>query len=530
MNYIVTSRQMKTAEENANRKGITFSAMMDNAGNACYKQLVKIVGEVRDMAFVVLCGRGNNGGDGIVLASKIKEHGGLALCVFVSDLPSSACAREKYAKHCKSDIHDSEPLNYALYTHREDIIEKALLNCDVIIDCVFGTGFDGELEPKLASLFKFVNLNCNVLKISVDIPSGVNPDTGKVAESAFMPAVTFMLGAAKKGLFSHPCFDFSGNLILLDIGIPDECYTEYEAVFVGEEILKHIPVRKKSSHKGDFGKLLNIAGSEKYIGAALLSSKAALKCGAGIVTLASVREVCRSIAPAIPELTYIPLYADGDGFADTEAAATVKEKLSGFSAVALGCGIGIAPQTWDLVETVLKNAVCPIILDADGIYLLSLNINVLKENDSSSISNANSVRKSKVILTPHPLEFSRLTGLSVHEIQSDRIRRAREFATKWDTVVVLKGVNTVIAAPDGQVFMNITGNPGLAKGGTGDVLTGIIGSFAAQGVKPLEAALLGVYLHGLVADRLAESVALPGLMPSDIADFLPFVMKEIAVI
>jgi NAD(P)H-hydrate epimerase len=274
-------------------------------------------------------------------------------------------------------------------------------------------------------------------------------------------------------------------------------------------------VRKKSSHKGDYGKLLNIAGCEQYIGAALLSTKAALKCGAGLVTLASVREVIRAIAPAVPEATYLPLYADAEGFADSEAAETVLNRLNGFNAVAFGCGLGITQNVLHLLEAVVKNSVCPIIFDADGIYLLSLNINILKENDRAKV------------ITPHPMEFSRLTGMSVAEIQADRIKHARDFAFKWNTAVVLKGVNTVIASPDGRVFVNTTGNPGLAKGGSGDVLTGIIASFTAQGVRPLEAAILGTYLHGLTADRLVQNTALSGLMPSDVADYLPFMMKNL---
>ncbi|MCL2694639.1 MAG: NAD(P)H-hydrate dehydratase [Oscillospiraceae bacterium] len=513
MKYIVTARQMKTAEENADRRGITFSDMMENAGIACYKQLAKVTGGVSGMAFVILCGRGNNGGDGIVLAHRIKQNGGLVLCVFVSELPGSPIARDNYAKYCANG-----ELDTSFYTHREDTVKKALTNCDVIIDCVFGTGFEGGLEPKLASLFRFINTTCensDITKISVDVPSGVNCTTGEIAENAFRPEMTFMLGAAKKGLLSHPCFDFCGDLVLLDIGIPPESYVEYEASFIGEEILRCVPQRKKSAHKGDFGKLLNIAGSESYIGAALLSTKAALKCGAGLVTLAGVRSVCRSIAPAVPEATYLPLYADADGFADGESTETLKDKLGGYNAVALGCGLGITQNTQDLTEFVVKNCSCPLILDADGINLLSLNINVLKENDKLKI------------ITPHPTEFSRLTGTSLTEIQADRIRYAREFSQKWNAIVVLKGVNTVISAPDGRVFVNVTGNAGLAKGGSGDVLTGMIASFTAQGVRPLEAALLGVYLHGLTADRLAETIALSGIMPGDIADYLPIVMRNL---
>ena len=515
MRYIVTAQQMKTAEEKADCKGITFSAMMDNAGAACCRQIARIVGGIqnlRDKAFVVLCGRGNNGGDGIVLAQRILENGGAVLCVFVSDLPSSVTARENYTKYCANGGNGELPA--AIYTHREDAVKKALTSCDVIIDCVFGTGFSGELEPKISSLFRFINNSCDALKISVDVPSGINASTGEIAESAIRPDVTLMLGAAKKGLLSHPAFDNCGDLVLLDIGIPVECYTEYEAAFISDDVLRFIPPRKKNSHKGDYGRLLNIAGSECYIGAALLSTKAALKSGAGTVTLASVKSVCRAIAPAIPEAVYLPLYADGEGYADSEAAETVKSKLDGFNAVALGCGLGITDNTRTLTEFILKNCTQPVILDADGINLLSLNINILKETDRLKV------------LTPHPKEFSRLTGISLQAVQSDRIGHAKDFAAKWNAVTVLKGVNTVVAAPDGRVFVNVTGNPGLAKGGSGDVLTGMIASFAAQGVRPFEAAMLGVYLHGLTADRLAQSVALSGIMPGDIADYLPIIMRN----
>ncbi|MDR2533063.1 MAG: NAD(P)H-hydrate dehydratase [Oscillospiraceae bacterium] len=515
MKYIVTSAQMKKTEENADRKGITPSTLMENAGAACYKQLVKLLGDVNGLAFVVLCGRGNNGGDGIVLAQKLKENGGLVLCVFVTDLPNSATAREKYSKYCVIGGSEGSALDNTLYTHREDTVKKAITNCDAVIDCVFGTGFEGELEPRLSSLFRFVNTSFEGLKVSVDVPSGINASTGEYAERAFRPDVTFMLGGAKKGLYSHPAFEACGDLVLLDIGIPDDCFSEYEAAFIDEDVLRHIPVRKKSSHKGDYGRLLNIAGSEQYIGAALLSTKAALKCGAGIVTLASVRSVCRSIAPAVPEATYLPLYADADGFADGESTETVKSKLGAFNTIALGCGLGITANTQNLTEFVLKNCSQPVILDADGINLLSLNINILKENDRIKV------------ITPHPMEFSRLTGVSVTEIQADRIRHAREFSAARNAVTVLKGINTVIAAPDGRAFVNITGNPGLAKGGSGDVLTGMIASFTAQGVRPLEASMLGVYLHGLTADELAKSTALSGIMPGDIAEILPVVMKSL---
>lgn len=520
MRFVVTSEQMKKAEELSLSKGIysSHTELMEAAGTECYKKIAHLTGEVKDKAFTVLCGRGNNGGDGIVLAQRLKENGGEVLCVFASDLPNTKSARECYSKYCESkeiteNENESERINVTLYTHREETVKKALLNCDVIVDCVFGTGFYGSLEPKLSSLFRFINNNCSALKISVDVPSGVDADTGEISEGAFRPEITLMLGAAKPGLLSHPCFDFCGNLVLLNIGLTEECFTEYAARLTGADIMRYIPRRVKSSHKGDYGRLLNIAGSERYIGAALLSTKAALKSGAGNVTLASPKNVCFSAAPAIPESTFLPLSADENGFIGENNTDLIIKYMASCTAVSIGCGLGITEETRKLTENVLENAVCPIILDADGINIVAANINVLKDNDKP------------VILTPHPLELSRMTSANVKEIQANRIEYASRYAKEWNCVLVLKGVNTVIAAPDGRISVNTTGNAGLAKGGSGDVLTGIIASFAAQGVMLFEAAVLGAFIHGQAADEMLHDVAPSGIMPSDIADILPFVMK-----
>lgn len=507
MKFVVTSGQMKNAEITAAEKGIHPTTLMENAGNECYKKIAELVGGVADKTFVVLCGRGNNGGDGIVTAARIRENGGTALCIFTTDLPSSECARESYSRYCGANGVDT-----ALYTHREDVVKKALTSCDVIIDCVFGTGFEGALETRLTELFRFVGENCRALKFSVDVPSGVNATTGEIADGAFRPDVTLVLAAVKSGLFSHPCFDFCGNLVLLNIGIPQDCYTEFTACITEDDILRYQPVRFKSAHKGSFGRLLNISGSERYMGSALLSTKAALRSGVGLIAVASPKSVCRAIAPAVPEAVYINLYSDENGYPDEDSIDEISKEIGRFTAVIIGPGIGVTAETVNLTQYVIKNSRCPVILDADGINSIKGNINSLKDNDKP------------LILTPHPAEFSRLCGIPIEEIQAARIRHASAFAREYGVVLVLKGANTVVAAPDGRVSVNPTGNAGLAKAGAGDVLTGVIGSLAAQGVGAYEAAVLGVYLHGKAADALAEKASLAGLLPSDVADYLPFVM------
>lgn len=503
MRFCVTNEQMKTAERNADSNGVPYLQLMKNAGQVCFDRIVKLLDGVKDKNIVVLSGRGNNGGDGIVITDLLLEAGANAILIFAEDLPKSECARLCYS------IYETG-LNVSMYTHQKDNVKRVIENSDAVIDCVFGTGFRGELDESLSDLFAFVN-ECETIRISVDVPSGINSDTGEVAENAFRPDFTITLGAVKKGLYSHPAFESCGILMLADIGIPQKCYESCEAILTDAVIKEFIPERKTVSHKGTYGKLLNISGSAFYTGAALLSTNAALRMGVGLCTLATPTRVINAIAAAVPEAVYYPLQQDNDGFIADSSVAQVKSNLltHKYDAVLIGCGLGNNRSTEDMTEFVVKNADCPIIIDADGLNSISSNINVLKEN------------KKGVIVTPHPAEFSRLTGKTVDEIQNDRITAAKEFAKQYNVITVLKGVNTVVAAPTGETFINTTGNAGLAKGGSGDVLSGIIASLVAQGTELFYAAVLGAYLHGLAADKLSEKKKMYGILPRDITEILP---------
>jgi NAD(P)H-hydrate epimerase len=494
MNYLVTSEQMKIAEVNAVHRGVSLLTLAQNAALSCFNYISQIVEQIQGRSFAVLCGGGMNGSDGMLIASLLRQAGGEVLCIFVGDSFSAGLAQEVYAAYAPTLITTA-------YSSNEDAVKYTLQGAHIIIDCVFGTGFREELDYKTSELFNYINNSCNCLKFSVDLPSGVNADTGQRASNAFVPNITLILGAYKKGLLCQSPVggglcnrDYCGDYSLMDIGLIEQDYTHYEAKFTTPQILAHRPKRPATSHKGNFGKLLNIAGSERYIGAALLSTKAAVKTGAGLVALAAPEQVITAIAQAIPEAVFTR--------ADLKSITT---EIQTADAVSIGCGIGVSSDSRKITEFVIRTASCPIILDADGINSICDNINVLRENKS-------------VILTPHPGEFSRLTGLTVAEIQSNRIDCAKLFAKESGAVVVLKGVNTVIASPGGNVAVNPTGNAGLAKSGTGDVLTGVIGSLAAQGVALFEAAVLGVYLHGLAADKLAEGVPLSRITASDIAN------------
>jgi NAD(P)H-hydrate epimerase len=510
MIFAVTAQQMKIAEQNAFAGGITPLELTENAGAAVAERLDKMTkGGVKNKAVSILCGRGNNGGDGVVIAARLMQMGAEAFCIFVEDLPNSPTAREVHSKYCNGE----NPVPYSLYIHREQTVRTVLESSDIIIDCVYGTGFRGALELPLAELFAFVGEQCDhALRIAVDMPSGVNATSGEISTGSFKPDATITLGAIKTGLLSLPCFDFAGDIIIANINLPDECYTEYEARLTSNDILSFIPKRKKTSHKGDFGRLLNVAGSERYIGAAVLSTKAALKAGAGLVMLAAPKAVTHIAAVTLPEAIYIPL-AEQERLQENDPTTLIAGELKNCTAVTVGCGMGTDHNTCRIVEYLLRYAGCPLIIDADGINAIAEHNIVIRDNT-----------KQDIILTPHPGEFARLTGMSVEQVQKDRIGHAKRFAQQHNVILLLKGAASVIASPDGRTYVNTSGNAALARGGSGDVLTGMIGAFAAAGVPAFEAVVLGAYLHGCCADALVKSVSPAGILPTDITEVLPFVM------
>lgn len=530
MTFAVNTEQMRAAEQNAFAPGnITAVSLMESAGEKIALYIDRLLSGAADKTAVFLCGRGGNGGDGIAAAAVLKSMGLFPLVVFVDDLPNGDTARTVFTKYCgAAENSAADAVPYCLYTHREDAVMRAVISADVVVDCVYGIGFGTEraLDQRLRELFTFIresrennteHLTDRQYHISVDVPSGICADSGNISQGAFKPDITLCLGAAKAGLFNYPAFDYSGEIAVLDIGIPGTCYSAYTAKFSDSSLLSLIPARKKNQHKGSFGKLLNIAGSERYIGAALLSTRAALRAGTGIVTLAAPRAVTRVVAAAAPEATFLPFSGENDWFL-SDAIDIISGELSNFSAVSVGCGLGQSDDCAKIIEMLLSNVKSPVVFDADGINLIAAH-NMLTRDKNQ---NHDRLR----VFTPHPGEFARLLGVSAEAVQADRIALASRFARENGAVIVLKGAASVIAGADGRVLINVTGNAGLAKGGSGDCLTGIIAGFAAQGIPIFEAAALGTYLHGLAADTLINSVSAAAMLPSDLLEILPFVMKR----
>lgn len=503
MNYVVTNAQMREAEQRCARDFVSLEQLMINAGKACAERISRIASQAKNI--VVLCGSGNNGGDGMVIAGILGRVREDVRVIFANGMPKSDCA--------KSNAHflfEQKNVAYADFTADKGCISW-LENAGCVIDCIYGTGFHGSLPETLVNLLSAAN--SAPIRVAVDVPSGVNSDSGEFDERCFMPTHTLVLGAMKAGLLKPNCNDLLGVISLLDIDIPERCYEGNHLARLADEALRRpFGERRRNSHKGSYGRLLNIAGSRRYIGAAAMSTNAALRSGVGLCTLAAPQSVVQSLSSSIFETTYLPLSETEDGFASETAAEFLE--LDKMTAVSIGCGLGCSENTRRLTEFVIRNASCPIILDADGINSIADNIDILKE------------RNGELIITPHPLEFSRITGLSTAEIAADRIGTAKSFAQRYGITVLLKGANTVIASANGDAVVNTTGNSGLAKGGSGDVLTGIIAAFAAQGIETFTAAASGAYCHGLAADILANRLAPQSMLARDVIEVLSEVYRS----
>jgi NAD(P)H-hydrate epimerase len=386
---------------------------------------------------------------------------------------------------------------------------------DIIIDALFGTGLSRPVEGAAIEAIEAVNRSGKWV-LALDIPSGLSADTGEPLGIAVKADVTVTMGRPKIGLIQPQAASYVGRLEVADIGIPARVYESLGSRIhwvTGADIRPLFARRGADTHKGTYGHVLLIGGSESKPGAILLAGKSALRTGAGLATVALPDKAFRKFPKNFLELMYEPLPSLRDGTMARKAWAKVPKILEGKGALAIGPGLGVNADTRAIVRDAVLKTKIPLVLDADA-------LNVLDPDDLKK-------RKRPAILTPHPGEMARLTGLTTARIQKDRVAAARDFATKHGVVVVLKGFRTVVAMPSGEVFINSTGNPGMATAGMGDVLTGVIGSLLAQGMGPEKAAIAGVFLHGRAGDRVAERLGDRGLLATDVIDEIPHVIKEL---
>ena len=509
---VVTTSQMRKIEENSLKYDMTYQRLMENAGSAA-ATFIRGTFKLEGLNCMVFCGSGNNGGDGFVAARKLIENGANVLVALVGGEPRSDEAKTMYKT---IELMGMPVLKFdESFDKVMEILEKA----DIIVDAIYGTGFRGGLGRWEKAACVAIN-NAIAAVVSLDVPSGVECDSGKVAADAVTADFTVAFDSLKPVHILPEGKLKCGKIEVVEIGIPEEAYAGITGMFgdiYTEDVLRSLKKREqeRDTNKGDYGKLLIIAGCGRYRGSAALATLAALRCGTGFVTLASTKPVCDATSAKLYECIYIELPEGGSQSVSADnGVPLLRESLKTSTAVLFGCGMGNNEDTERLMEYLVRNTRCPLIIDADGINVMTANINILKE------------AAGPVILTPHPGEMARICSETIGEIQRDRSGTAIKFAEKYKAYIVLKGHNTVIASPKGELLTNRSGNPGLAKAGSGDVLAGMIAAFAAQGLSPFEAAAAGVHLHGLAADEAAKELSQYAMLPSDLPDYLAKILAE----
>lgn len=500
--YLVTPLQMREIETAANQAGISYDTMMENAGHGLSEQILKYAQMHNFHSILFLCGNGNNAGDCFVAARQLQPYLDITIAMLCG-APKTDLSAEKFSQIREIPI---------LWETKE--IMHAVQAADFVADGVFGIGFHGQLPDTVREIFAFAkNKPC----IAVDIPSGGNGETGETADGTLSCVRTVTFGAGKIGAQIAPLSHHCGETICVDIGADAELFKHFNnpTALTLSEIAKLLPKRPHDSHKGTFGRLLCICGSRNMPGAAVMSATASLRCGVGTLCLASVPSTCDRLIQTQPEAMLLPLPMAEDGTIAADSVPELVAYAKNCSAVLIGCGLGQGENPRRLVCNLLKSLDCPIILDADGLNALAADIDCLHEAHAP------------VVLTPHPAEMGRLTSIPTKDVQNNRRCVISEFQKRFaNTTVVLKGAGTLTASAEG-LTLNPTGGCGLSKGGSGDVLAGVIASLVAQGIPSAQAASIGAFLHGYAGDLAAKDLSNTAMLPTDVIRMLPRVFCKI---
>ena len=523
---IVTAGEMQQIDTKTIREyGIPGVVLMERAGLSVVETIKERFGNKR---IVVISGVGNNGGDGMVIARNLHNQRWPVTIFLVAD-----------PERLKGDaaIQYSAAMNFGLSVspiqNLLDAPEKFLTKHTLVIDAMLGTGLSKEITGKLSEVITCIN-HSEVPVLAVDIPTGISSDSGQVLGNAVKADCTVTFGLPKYGHILYPGAEHTGKLLVSDIGFPRELLTSDK---IKTELLERnfiaslIPTRNKYSHKGSYGHVLVVAGSRGKTGAAILSAEACLRSGAGLVTIGVPETLADVFQSRVTEAMLLILPDRGDGTIARKSEDVILDFLAEKAdLLAIGPGIGVSPDTEKIVKALIKGSGKPVVIDADGINVLQGNTDVLKQ------------AKSTLVLTPHPGEMGRLlvTGKRKERIPSgqsirgkkelterDRINTAIAFARETGTFLVLKGVPTIIATPDGYGYINTTGSSALATAGTGDVLTGMISGFYSQTSEPRDACILGVFLHGLAADSISEDSPEHSVIASDIIKKIPATLRAL---
>jgi NAD(P)H-hydrate epimerase len=502
---VLNTAQMREADRRTIEDiGIPSIVLMENAGRQAVAAMEAAYDDLSASRVAVVCGRGNNGGDGFVIARTLAQRGiesSVYLLGSVADVRGDARTNlEVLGRIGMTVVEITNAQEWEL--HFGD-----LSTCDLVVDAIFGTGFRGPLTGFLETVVADLN-SLPAPIVAIDVPTGLSADTAIVEGPAVEASMTVTLAAPKIPLVFPPGDTHAGNLVIADIGIPAPLLDELEGphleLLTREKMREIVPTRTPDSHKGDFGRVLVVAGSTGKTGAAHLTAMGALRSGAGLVTIATPRSAWPVIAAMAPEYMTEPLDETPAGTIDFSAVDRVLEMDA--DVIAVGPGLGQGPGTAAFVQALVERAGVPLVLDADALNAFAGDPDRLLGREEINI-----------VITPHPGEMARLLNTSTAAVQRDRLQHAREFAATHRVHVVLKGHRTVIAAPDGRTFVNLTGNAGMATGGTGDLLTGMIAAWFAQLLDAEAACKLAVYLHGTAGDLAEADEGEVSLVAGDIA-------------
>ena len=512
MQRVALGSRVREIDETAIRiRGRPGIGLMEKAGEKLYNSVMKTLKELNGRQCVIVCGGGNNGGDGYVAARLLRDSGIKEKVFSLADtkkLTGDALANfeRDAAMGGETGVLDNEKTMEEFVSAAEE--------ADVIVDGIFGTGISREIGGNAKRVIDTIN-SLGKYVISVDIPSGTGADDGRIFGVSVKADKTVTFQMNKLGMCVEPGKSMAGKVEVEDIGLPEDlCREENGIVYIPEEqdAAKLLPKRNVLMNKGDAGRVLIAAGSRGMAGAAVLAARAAYKSGAGLVKVAAVWDVVQIIQAAVPEATCLILDEDVNN-----NIKLISREAEVYDAVVAGPGLGKSGNAVKLVEHIIQNISKPVLLDADAINIVSENTEILRKH------------RGPVVMTPHPGEMGRLIGCTAKEVNENRVRIAKSFASEYNVTLVLKGAGSVIACPDGEVYVNPTGCPAMATAGSGDVLSGITGAFLAAGLSVKDSAVLGAYVHGLSGELCDREFGEYGTTASDIAGFAGTALKKLTM-
>jgi NAD(P)H-hydrate epimerase len=513
---ILTSKQMKNIDKKTIEEiGIPGPVLMENAGLQIFKEIMARFPKIEQEQIIIIAGKGNNGGDGFVVARHLFNQGcspAVFLLASRSEIKGDAALNMRIAERMGIGIIEIEPDKYQK-THKDKIF-----GATIIVDAIFGTGLTNPAEGIFAKVIRDINKSSG-FKIAVDIPSGLSSDTFELIGPNVKADLTVTLAAPKIAHIFPPAEEHIGEMVVADISIPRALFNDESLrleLVEGSSVIPHLTKRKKDTHKGTYGHLFILSGSLGKTGASSMAGKAALKMGAGLVTLGTPKSCLPMIARSMDELMTEPLAETAEKTFSVGSLDRIIELLDGKDGLLIGPGISTHESTSELIFSLLPKVNCPLVLDADALNLISSQTELLKS------------LKVPVIITPHPGEFARLLNIPTKEVLKRKLELVSQFSEEFGVYVVLKSYRTLVAVPEGNVFVNPTGNPGMATAGTGDVLSGMIASMVIQEKDIKESLLAAVYIHGLSGDLAKKRWGERPLTAGNLISFLPSAIKALS--